>query len=287
MYCFTGCRCGGLCFLDEIEKVQLKFFKRLLSLPINTPNYAVMLETGSLRLSRGVLSNALNWIYKISKMNSSRYPRQCFEGLTILAIRNPNCRRNWLIQFAKSFDICDLTADWWTSPLNSAVSNRNLILERYDRKLRALDLVQYSRSGSLLLYPFLSVNRGPQYYLKSLIALQTKRVFAQIRLLNKHVCRVNLGNFSYKFNAEEYCPSCRREAESFAHILLNCPAYEHLCAAAFPDICSAPDAFDFWCAILSSSEIKNIKSFVKLVSGLLRELHTSKTSLILITVNVL
>lgn len=37
----------GLSHLDSIERVQLGFYKKLLFLPNNTPNYAVRLETGS------------------------------------------------------------------------------------------------------------------------------------------------------------------------------------------------------------------------------------------------
>lgn len=86
---FYGVQSWGLRHLDLLEKVKLSFFKKLLSLPINTPNYVVRLETGSLHLSYRVFSLTLNWISKISTMDHSRYPRLCFEKLKELARKRP------------------------------------------------------------------------------------------------------------------------------------------------------------------------------------------------------
>lgn len=63
---FYGIQIWSIGFLDEVEKVQLAFFKSLLALPINTPNYAVRVETGALKLAHKIFSRILNWIYKIS-----------------------------------------------------------------------------------------------------------------------------------------------------------------------------------------------------------------------------
>lgn len=102
---FYGVQVWGAHFLDEVEKVQQRFFKCLLALPSNTPGYAVRLETSNLHLSQRIFSLTLNWIIKISKMNVSRLPRQCFESLRRLALRSPSYRGNWFRQIGISFGL--------------------------------------------------------------------------------------------------------------------------------------------------------------------------------------
>lgn len=103
----------------------------------------------------------------------------------------------------------------------------------------ALNLEQCCRSGILLIYPCLPLEQGPQKYLTSVFSLQTKRIFAQLSLMN--ACKINFGRFVYRFGRNEWCLFCRREKESFFHILLNGPACSHLCAPAFSDLFNGSD----------------------------------------------
>lgn len=54
----------GLRYLDDIEKIYSKFFKRVLALPTSTPNYAMRIESNRIKLSYVILKSALNWIEK-------------------------------------------------------------------------------------------------------------------------------------------------------------------------------------------------------------------------------
>ena len=47
-------------YLDQIETVQLAFFKQLLNLPRNSPDYAVLLETGRPPISYSILKQTLH-----------------------------------------------------------------------------------------------------------------------------------------------------------------------------------------------------------------------------------
>ena len=66
---------------ENIEKVQLIFFKHLLKLPMNTPNYALRIETGRLSLVYNVVKAGLRWLIKIEKMPEIRLPRLCLMRL--------------------------------------------------------------------------------------------------------------------------------------------------------------------------------------------------------------
>lgn len=247
-------------------------------MPINTPNYAGRRETGSLHLSYSVLKNTLNWILKISQMNPSRYPRKCFERLSELARGDPGCRHNWPCQLRGAFGGDTLKVKLNDLSLESIGHLRSTILVEFCDSLKASDEESFSKSGSLLIYRSLSVEAGPQAYLTSRFSLKQKRIFAQIRLLNWYVCRINFGHFSYK-NLNEGCIFCGLENESLFHILNSCPAYAHLCCAAFPEIYSSTDTTEGWLRVMSSRDSKTVLRFVSLIEKILMERAvTSSTS---------
>ena len=68
-------------YLDELEKIQLLFFKRLLNLPQCTPSYAVRVELGIFHIGANVFKQTLNCMIKVLQMPKCRYPRICFEKL--------------------------------------------------------------------------------------------------------------------------------------------------------------------------------------------------------------
>lgn len=63
--------------LDELEKIQLNFYKRLMNLPFCTPNYAVRLEAGRPHLGVKIFKLVMNWIIYVLAMPNNRYPKVC------------------------------------------------------------------------------------------------------------------------------------------------------------------------------------------------------------------
>ncbi|CAG5102864.1 Protein of unknown function [Cotesia congregata] len=72
--------------LEKLETSHLYLFKRLFSLPICTPNYALRLELRIGHISVEVIKNAMNWIIRILKMPDSRLPNCICSGSTKLSI---------------------------------------------------------------------------------------------------------------------------------------------------------------------------------------------------------
>ncbi|XP_043476387.1 uncharacterized protein LOC122507637 [Leptopilina heterotoma] len=161
---FYGVQVWGIRHLDQLEKVQLIFYKKLLLLPLNTPDYAVRVETGAVHLGYGVLSLILSWIQKISRMESSRYPRKCFERLRALSLNNIFCDFNWFTQLRVFFEDNDLNNIWSDLSLDNIETSRGAILERYGRRLRSLDESRCAASSSLCIYPCLPIHPNTQPY---------------------------------------------------------------------------------------------------------------------------
>lgn len=52
----------GLRYMDELEKIQLEYYKSVLNLSKNTPNYAVRIETGRRHISLRIFKMVLKWL---------------------------------------------------------------------------------------------------------------------------------------------------------------------------------------------------------------------------------
>lgn len=212
-------------------------------------------------------------------MNLSRFPRICFESLRELALKNPSYRFNWFKQVGINFGLGNSYDDWSVLELGSIESKRVSLLERYGRSLLSFDTERCSNSKSLLIYPNLSRVEGTQRYLLSRLPLPFKRIFAQIRMLNFYVCRINTGRVTYRFDADSDCLCCRQGKDNLVHILAECPSCVHLCKSAVPEIFSGMDALDNILNILSCEDNYLIKKFVNLVKSILLERLHFKASL--------
>jgi len=73
-----GAQVWGHIGFNEVEVLQRFFIKKLMWLPYNTPNYAVLLETG--RDPMFLFTLKLHWTYlqHVLEMSDSRYPRKVF-----------------------------------------------------------------------------------------------------------------------------------------------------------------------------------------------------------------
>ncbi|XP_046605008.1 uncharacterized protein LOC124297740 [Neodiprion virginianus] len=90
----------GLRYLDQIEKAQTGFFKYLLYLPSNTPNWALRLEMGTMQIAYCAMIRIWNWFMKILEMPENILPKLCMLRLMSLAERvNGPYELNWASQF--------------------------------------------------------------------------------------------------------------------------------------------------------------------------------------------
>lgn len=175
----------GLRYLDDIEKIHSKFFKRVLALPISTPNYATRLEANRMRLSHVILKSVLNWIEKIMNMPEYRYPRLCCEKIFKLANQNPqiNHKYNWALQIESMIKDLKIAKNENCLDVNFLVSKKKNILEEFEFQLRELDWERLQKSTSLQIYPYITTKEQKHYYLNLGLSLSTIQIVAQIRLI--------------------------------------------------------------------------------------------------------
>lgn len=202
-------------------------------------------------------------------MESFRFPKLCLARLKSLALKDPSSKLNWFCHLRKFFVDCGLAGTWLDMCLGVDSLDAKILLNKYELFLRERDMSSFARSRSLQLYPYLSLGDGPQSYLRMKLPLYFKKILAQTRLINVHVCRIIFDKKKiYRFNLESSCKFCRFENESLMHILCGCLSCEHICEAHFPEFRN-DDPLDFWLNVLSSNNYITIKKAVILIKTIL------------------
>ena len=152
MYC---AQIWSLHYLDDLEKIQLQFFKKLYRLRFNTLGYAVRAETGRNHIKLDILKALINYLIKILKMPNNRYPKICFETLKNLAVTHPDSKKyNWFLQVSDmlSFTNINLHSDNDTL-LNTLLLNKANILTSLKNQLHISDVTHIRKSSCLPISP--------------------------------------------------------------------------------------------------------------------------------------
>lgn len=117
-------------------------------------------------------------------------------------------------------------------------------------------------SKSLVIFPSLSLQFGTSNYLLLRIPIFYKKMFAQVRLFNRHVSRILFDRKKFTFHPNATCTFCYLEEDSLFHISVSCPACDHLFAPIIKNECNNLSSLDKWLNVLSSNNSLVIKKFV-------------------------
>lgn len=220
---FYAIQVWGFKSLEEIEVVQTNFFKKILLLPQNTPNYALRLEVGTVKLLSKVFKLSLNLIEKILSMKKDRLPKICLLRLIKLSkSTNTVYKYNWCLQLEKMFEFIGEKIVWNAHFIRN---NKERLIKTYDNFLRAEDVISLLNSRSLQLFPSLTLREGTQSYLRLKLPLNFLKIFAQIRLLNKYNTRIIFKNKIHKFDIEYCCGARELKGRELYHVLIECDLY--------------------------------------------------------------
>lgn len=225
LYC---CPVWALRHGDQLEKVQMNYYKRLLCLPRTTPNHLIRLETDQLKLSFNILKSTLHWMFKISNSAENSFLYLCFATLVNYSVLKPGeIKYNWFSQAKeclKCISIDDL------GPLQELVRvkrNIKITLERYKNYLIQADLERVLKSSFNIFWNNAVLLNETQKYLQSSIPFKFIKIYAQIRLSGPYFIKLTLNKITYKINPKNLCLLCNlNEPETLTHIFIKCPLYK-------------------------------------------------------------
>lgn len=99
-----GSHIWGLLHVDQIEKIQSYFLKRVIGVSKYTSNSVLRLETGRTHLKFSVIKKAVVYWAKMLNMENDRYVKKCFLALNELSLTSKNLKYNWVSQMKQIFD---------------------------------------------------------------------------------------------------------------------------------------------------------------------------------------
>ena len=214
-------------YLHCIEQVRNLFIKRLLNIPQNTPDYCIRLETGASHVGVKILKQIINYVIKILELPNDRYPKICF-----LKQKNINLKDSKLIKYhwcliikSTFFEPIGEVATWENLSANLLKAKKQLLCEKYHNYVQKQDKERKNTSSSLIIYPTLTLQNGTQTYLKTGLSLNTIKIIAQIRMLNKYNTKITIESVVYKVNNISNCPFCNVFNDLY-HALFVCPIFE-------------------------------------------------------------
>lgn len=186
----------GLRYLDVLERVQLYFLKRVLLVPITTPDAIIRLETGRVKFAFNIFKMSLNWIQKIMTMDNHRYPKLCFKQQLRL-INSTDIKYNWIVQLKKFFVDIDCVHKWNNLNHPSFSSYRKELFSKYFTHLHDSDVSIASRYPFMYLYNYVPTSCEPSTYLLFKLPIQVTRTLAQLRMSNHFRIKFTLNGISY------------------------------------------------------------------------------------------
>lgn len=206
---FYSIQVWGLRYLDKIERMQINFFKRLLRVPINTPAYAVRLETGRKRLEVRVFKLILTMMERILQMSDERYPKICFNRLRDTKfLPDLNEKYNWGKQVFKFFESIGEVNAWKTISFEYILKNKLKLIKAFETYVHEEDKKRLYNSQSLQILPCLTLKEKTQHNLLIKNHLEYTRLFAQIRMENFCNIRLVFQNKVVKLNSNNKCWDC-------------------------------------------------------------------------------
>lgn len=220
----------GLRYGDLIEAAQARFFKNLLLIPRNTPNYYVRIEFGVPKLILQIAKLTIRWIRRVLDMGEDRFPNMCLLRLfSLLATENPGGKYNWLEHFFGLFDgiTIPFLSTLKVSPSADAWEQMEPVLyHSLSLHLAEQDVVSVQNSRFLQLPLVYSPSLSPAKYLVGRIPMAYKRIMAQTRLANVVTCTFYANRKFYNIDPQSFCPLCNlAEKETIEHLILRCPMY--------------------------------------------------------------
>lgn len=219
----------GPAYIDQLDKVQLNFFKRTFCLPNNTPNHVLRVELGVPNTGVKALSLIIRWIIRTLSMEDNRLPKISLLRLIDLFKNKEDSvkqKYNWVCSVNTTLD--KIGFSFLRKHLDSQIwaVNHDKMVEKYKQVLREQDFVDSVNSQSCLFKIPRSMQDGTAAYLLSREPFFVKKTLIQIRLANVYRCSVFCKNCKYVINQNEICTLCtNNELESLKHILCDCDIY--------------------------------------------------------------
>ena len=241
-----------------------------MSLPKNTPGYAIRAEANIEKIEVVIFSLTLNYIQKLLEMQDDRLPKICFKRLLHLSkneTEKNGTKYNWInqvkIKFLKKINKDDFLDN---ISLDLLVKEKNNLLEELKKYTKRIDKKNIFECNCIPALSILHQNEITVNYIDLKLPLHQKKILAQVRLLNNYNTRFLTKDKIHKLNFNEYCHLCS-ERDTIFHSIINCEKFNNYRGQLVPDIFNSTMDNGFFQLLneLNEPKARKIVNFVHII----------------------
>lgn len=205
----------GMDEFDEIEKFQRNFLKKMFNLPMNTPHYAIYLETGLPKLYTSTLKLQADYVIKVLSYPDSRLTKK----MLLYEIRNKDWWMSKWQNIGTSFGE-DVVIDANSQNGGKLKEQLYKIIQIREDSDRAALIANARQSESRIMYAQLEYNLMNNYFKNSLR-------YKEISLIFKTRCElISLNGCPYNGSFNQFCTLCNLASkEDCFHFMSVCPIF--------------------------------------------------------------
>lgn len=210
----------ALQFRSEIDKIQTRFLKKTLRLPITTPDYFIRIETNAVHTGVQLFQDTLNFLHRTIIRPDSSPVKQCLIAqLNWQKINSSHMERKhcWAEGLKEMLQDCN-----YRQPLTELLNVTNFkrlsksLPKKMMEHLLSNDKLRMNQSTFIPHYQYIKSTDGREEYFNKGYPPQKCSLFAQLRL-NKF--SIKLGNSIIRLDTR--CPLCGYDS-SVQHYLFEC-----------------------------------------------------------------
>jgi sorting nexin-29 len=216
-----GSEVWGVEDTTEVSKAHVKFYKMLLFLPMNTPEYAVNLEVGVKPISMLITERCLSFWIKPINADENSYIKLCYNML----LANYSSSDNWVNRLKRKIFPGELEYIWDNQTMRIGDISWHQTLCYHQQQQQNFILNKINESSSLYWYKYL-INEN-EFQSTSLLQrnlpVNISNTLCQIRLLNIYNEKIYVQGNKYTFNNNQNCTICNfQEKDTLLHLLTKC-----------------------------------------------------------------
>ena len=221
---------------NDLEKIQLKFLKNMLSVRSQTPTTAILTDTGRYPLFLRQWSSALKYFDRLKNKNCPVLLKKCLEIQLKLKENGVQC---WLTRLSKITD--DLNVDLMNCDLNKTIAS--LYIKENDKMIAEIN--DNNKYPKLRTYKTFKIDMRLEPYLNFNLPKPIYTSIARFRL-SSHNLNIELGRHKRPYVPAEarICEKCNQNlVEDEFHCLMICTKWTELRNKLFEVACRMIDGF--------------------------------------------
>ena len=220
-----ACEIWGHHPAPDIEKIHVKYCKRLLSVKNSTNSALVYMETGRLPLSTYRRIRMFKYWFKLLSTDNCIL-KSMYNVLLTACESGRNFKLNWVNFIKTELNALGLGYMWSFQDQLSINTCLPIIVQQITDAAKQ-NVLSNLESSRCFLYRHLVDNHDLQYYLTKNMEPRFQKCISKIRM-SSHMLEVEKGRHFKIPHSKRICRLCKKLIEDEFHFILVCPSYCNL-----------------------------------------------------------